>query len=653
MKSISLLALFLNFFVITATAQLSKDIPAFGKIDIADLKMNDCSFDPGAEAVYLLRYEEVTLSAFENYTTQVLILKRYRIKILKKSGFKFSNISIDYDRKGAKVTNLEGAIYNLAADGQIKVTPIDKSDIYKTKSTKKDRIISFTFPEVKEGSVIEYQFTQKIKDAYFMPTWYFQSSIPNVLSVCKVSRSFNSLLQKKVIGEWPLEQDSLIRYPKGEDRREQDNYYVMRNVPAFIPEPFMSTSRDYRYRIDFVTAPKETSYDVLVRQSNNIWLRENLWLLMHPYFGGQFGAYIPGTKKIIDSVKKLNNVSAKIAAVYRYVKQKIRWDQNYFLLSRDMKDVWEEGEGTSAEINLSILNLLRKCDVTCFPVLYSTRSHGKVDYNFPSLGQFNTVNIAVVNGKKFQLLDGTSPFLSYETPPLDVVNRTGMLIDRLNHTRINIDFNRKLLWDSVFVYANIDSNGILHGKIVKKYFDLAKTVKLQNESETDEKDEDNINLSVNISEIKADSSYQLDMENELLPLTEISTFHYELPSTNDFHYFSPFLFSNLSKNPFTDTARNTDVDFIANTSSVVHIEISLPPKIKVEELPKDKELNVTDSSVSFIFHNEIKNNTIYINCSLEINKPVFEKTQYADLRENFKIIYSLLSNPVLLRRINK
>ena len=116
---------------------------------------------------------------------------------------------------------------------------------------------------------------------------------------------------------------------------------------------------------------------------------------------------------------------------------------------------------------------------------------------------------------------------------------------------------------------------------------------------------------------------------------------------------SPFLFSNLSRNPFTDTARKTDVDFIANTSSVVHIEIVLPKEIKVEELTKDKKVQVVDSSVAFIYQNEIKKDTIYINSSFEINKPIFEKTEYADLRKNFKLIYSLLSNPISLRRIEK
>ena len=651
MKSILSLILCLNLLAYTSPAQVSKQIPAFGNIDVGELKMDDCPFFPGAPAINLLKYEEVTLSVFPNSTTQVVTLTRYRIKILKKGGFKYANIVIDYGKNDTKITNVEGATYNLDEGGQIKISPVEKTDIYEIKTSKAKKTITFAFPQVKEGSVIEYQYIRRDKRSYFIPSWYFQSNIPNLLSACKISRPDFSMFQKKVTGDWPLEQDSLLDYSAELDKKQLINYYAMKNVPGFSPEPYMSSSRDYRYRIDFMTAPTESLYAAFVRQSNNIWQGANSWLLQSEYFGGQFNSKIPDSRKFIDSVKRLHDVSARINAVYKYVKQKIKWNNYYFLLSRDMDEVWKEGEGTSAEINLSILNLLRKCDVLCFPVLYSTRLNGEVDYNFADLSQFNTVNIAVVNNKRFNLLDGTNRWLSYDIPPLNVVNRTGMLIDPINHSKINIDFDRKLLWDSVYVYASIDSRGTLKGKVVKKYFDLARSIKLQNETADDVEDElENKGVLANSSDIQTDSSYQLDKENELLPLTEVSTFHYELPLTNEFYFLNPFLFSGFSKNPFSDTARKTDVDFVSNTASVTIIEIKLPQEIKVEKLEKDDTIKTPDSSVAFRYHNEIKNDTIYINCSFEINKPIVARDRYPALRRNFQNIYALLNNQVLLRK---
>ena len=650
MKTLLLLSVCLLFLLHPSFAQVAKDIPAFGRVEMAELSMNDCAFAPGAAAMHLLQYEEVTLTVNPNSTTEVVTVTRCRIKILNKNGFNYATVNIDFDKDESKVSDIEAAAYNLDENGQIRVSPVDKSDIFKTNATKDERKISFTFPNVKEGTVLEYQYTRKDKRSYIIPAWYFQNSIPNLLSVCKITRPYTSLLEKKVISDRHMEEDSVIEYARGSDKKLLTNYYAMRNIPAFRPEPFMSSSRDSRYLIDFLTYPDESAYHRFISMYGNIWQAANDWLYYSDYFGGQFIAPVPGTKKFVDSVKKLDETGVKINAVYKYVKQKLKWNNYYSLFSREMKDVWNEGEGSSAEINLAILNLLRKCGVNCYPVLYSTRLHGMVDYEFADMSQFNTVNIAVVNGKQFELLDGTNAHLGYHTPPLNVVNRTGLLVDAISHTKINVDFDRKLLWDSVYVYASVGTDGMLRGKIVKKYFDLSKSLKLQSQDKREDNDEDSKTVAAVVQDIKIDSSYQQDAESDLLPLTEVSTFHYELPSTNDFYFLDPFLFSSLSKNPFTATDRKTDIDFIANTASVVHIEIALPASIKLEELTKKKEILPEDNSLAFRMQTALKDNIIYINSSFEIARPIFEKWEYPALKSNFDKIYSLLNSQLLLRK---
>ena len=643
MKNISFTVLFLIFQVALAKAQDTLKVSDFGKVDIAELQMKDCSFSPGAAAVNLLKYKEVELFVYPNGTTEVITLTRYRTKIFNRNGYKKATITIPYYADNAiKIKNIRAVAYNLSGNGQVEMTPVKDDDIFKNEGTKKSghKSIKFTFPNIKEGSVIEYQFVRKYKMAYEVPSFYFQDDIPNLLTVYKVIMPFSNL-QKRVVAGLPIEETHGIDYTKEPDKKKLYDAYLMRNIPAFKKEAFMSSPLDYKYRIDFLLD------DIGSNLSPNLWFSANSWLLQSPYFAGAFNSKIPGTKLFIDSVKQLNNLPSKIHSVYKYVKQKLKWDHVYSKYARELDEVWKEGEGTSAEINLSILNLLRKCGVQCFPVLYSTRWNGKVDYTFPDLSQFNTVNIAVINGKVFDLLDGTNPFLSYETPPFNVVNRTGMLIDPINLNKINIDFDRKLIWDSIFVSASVSSNGILKGNVVKKYFDLAKSMKLQ---DAEDEEDNNKNTSQTELEIKADTSWQENKENELLPLMEHSTFHYEMPTTNDFYFLNSFLFSDLSKNPFTDSSRISDVDFGASTASVVQIKIALPKGIKLEELPKNKEIYSPDSSIIFIYHNEIKNDTIHITNSMEIRKPIFDKQEYGSLKKIFEKIYSLLNNQILLRK---
>jgi hypothetical protein len=280
-------------------------------------------------------------------------------------------------------------------------------------------------------------------------------------------------------------------------------------------------------------------------------------------------------------------------------------------------------------------------------VLFSTRLNGKVDYNFPDIGQFNTVDVVAVDGNQFYLLDGTNPYLSYQTIPYNVVNRTGMIVDLLNNKQINVDFGRKLIWDSVFVTAAMDTSGVLKGNAEKKYFDLAKVGRLEDEKEENDDAENRVNTT---SEIKVDSSSELNKDNALLPLIERIKFHYELPVTNDFYFLNPFLFSDLSENPFKDSIRNTDIDFGASTSFTVQMKIALPKNIQIEELMKNKETSTADSSINFKFNNELKKDTLYINSTFEINKPIFDKTEYSTVKSFFQNVYSLLNNQILLRK---
>ena len=150
-------------------AQLSKNIPVYGKIDTSELNMKDCSFSPGADAINLVRYDEVILSIYSNFTEVVTKSKR-RIKIFKKSGFKYATISIDYVNKSSEIDDLNGATYNIDEGGNIVKSPLDKSDIFKVKNTKRSRTLSFTFPDLKEGSIIEYEFTIKKKHSFSIPS---------------------------------------------------------------------------------------------------------------------------------------------------------------------------------------------------------------------------------------------------------------------------------------------------------------------------------------------------------------------------------------------------------------------------------------------------------------------------------------------------
>jgi hypothetical protein len=619
-------------------------------MDISELQMSDCSFEKGAPAMNLLKYEEVEFINGDSYS-RITIKIRYRIKIFNSNGFKHANIVIPYESgsSGSKITDIEGATYNIDEKGRVKTSQLNKSDLFKDKSSQKDGLnsVRFTFPDVKDGSIIEYSFTRTDKDTYFIPPWYFQDDIPTLLSASIVSRPLNCQLQKRIVSTLPVEEGSMLDQSKGYDNQKLFVSYAMRNIPSFKYEPFMSSSKDYKQRIDFAIKPNETLLDAKINNSDNKWHSINSRLLGSHYFGWQFIFFIPNSQYFIDSASKLSNISQKINAVYSYVKTNLKWNNYYSIFSSDLPVVWNLKEGTSAEINLSILNLLRKCGVTCYPILFSTRSNGKTVADFPSLSQFNTVDVLVFSDKGVYVLDGTNKYLPFNIPPLNVMNREGMIIiDANNNQWYKVTDDRKLLRDSVSVVADINRNGIMEGTSVAYYYDLAKIEELKNDQANAEAEENKFL----VTEIKTDSTYSLNKETDSLPLIKTSKFHYELPATNDFYFLNPFTFFQLSKNPFIDSIRNTDLDFGANTSHNVHMEIVLPKEFKLEDLNSNKTIQTADSSLSFKYTNEVKKDTIVINSTFEINKSIFESADYKTLVNFFQNTFSLLNNQILLRK---
>jgi len=628
-------------------------VPDFGKIDIADLKMKDCDFENGVPAMHLLKFEDVSFTSSGNSYYMVVTQKRYRTKIFNTNGFKYASIAISYagGDKDFKISDVEAVTYNIDENGQVKTSVLNTAEIFKDKGQKKKSMTSirFTLPDVKVGCVIEYRYTVTEKQSKYIAPWYFQDDIPNLLSACKITMPQKSSLGKRFIGVDSVKEGTGYDDSKNVDKWKNIKSFAVQNVPSFKSEAFMSSPNDYKQRVVFNLDPFETEYEATLKETNGSWQQLNISLLASP-IGWQFNSAIEGTESFIDSAKNLKAISEKVNAVYNYVKKQIKWDDYYSVYPGDIQSVWNDKEGSSSEINLLILNLLRKTGVDCYPLVFSTRNHGKTDYNFASLSQFNSVDILVFDGDIFYILDGTSKHLPYYVPPYNILFRDAFIIDPKYSKWVNIADSRSLIHDSVSVIAKIEDEGLLKGETIQTFYDLSKAIKSEDDENKDDDNEDDDKNSLIASEIKTDTSYQINKDSDLLPLIEATKFHYELPSTDEFYFLSPFLFSGLSKNPFTDSIRRSDIDFGSGIIHKVHMEIAVPKNITVEELMRNKTIRTSDTSMMFSCMNEYKNDTLFINSTFEIKYAIFLKEDYEMVRQFFKNVYTLLNNQILLKR---
>ena len=164
-----------------------KDRPdlKFGNVKVADFSPKITAADSSADAVFLFDVGKAYFEGNKKDFFSTIYEKHTRIKLIRKSSFDdLATVKIEYyEENGFKkqeTTELEAATYNLQ-NGQITTTKIDKNTLFKEQNGKWVTA-KFTFPNVKEGSIVEFKY--KIESPYYwrLPSWDFQGEHPHLWS---------------------------------------------------------------------------------------------------------------------------------------------------------------------------------------------------------------------------------------------------------------------------------------------------------------------------------------------------------------------------------------------------------------------------------------------------------------------------------------
>ena len=90
------------------------------------------------------------------------------------------------------------------------------------------------------------------------------------------------------------------------------------------------------------------------------------------------------------------NPRERVAAVYKLVMDKVKWNGKYALSPASTSETLKNGVGSNADINLLLIQSLREVGLTATPVMLRTRDLGMLPYNFPSFTKLSTFIVAVI-----------------------------------------------------------------------------------------------------------------------------------------------------------------------------------------------------------------------------------------------------------------
>ncbi len=640
------LSIFIFATIITFQSLAQSGYPAFGKADINELLLKECPFEKDANAMKLLDYQETEITT-TGYDVRIRIERRTRIKIFTKAGFDAANILIPYVRRGrkTKINDITAYIYQLDSTGKnILTNKLDKHQIFKEKKEDGLNTVAFTFPNVEVGCVIEYRYTHIEKNSLHIEPWFFQDRIPTAISECQFIYPNGFRFDYRFIS------DSVKKSYVYKQMRNIRTF-SQQNILSFRPEPMMSSVKDNLKRIEFAYQPSGFSGRVYIGSQWNLY---NRMLLVSPYFGAQIYAKIDCAETILDSVKKIISSIDRIHYIYQSVKSILKWDETLSFYADDLSEVWKTRSANSAEINLSILNLLIKAGIRAFPILISTRNNGQPDPDFMSLGQFNSVDILVADSVEIFVLDGTQKYISYKTPPYNILNRDVFLIDTTEHKWINISDTRPLMRTNITLKAVLSNTGELKGEAFNSYYDHSKAIQLEEQNTTktekEKEEEDKEFIGKDFINLVIDSLVEENAEDELLPLNHKFKFTYHLSSTDNYFFLDPFFLSSFRKNPFSDSVRYTDIDMGSNQLFSIYLHLSIPDEFIIDDLPANILIRSNDSSM--LFKREIlrQANVLVIRSTFDIKRTIYSKEEYPGIREYFKKIYGVISDQVVLKK---
>ena len=611
-----------------------KELPvqSYGKIEQADLELKACDFEKDANAEVLFEKGTVYFGTDISTITEEI---HKRIKIFNEHGKGEANVKIKFYSGDhlEYITGLQAETINLV-NGKVEITKLDKKLVYTKVIDKAESEITFSMPDVKPGSVIEFKYNWNTTSFYNMPDWYFQekiptryselnTSIPDVFYFREIPHMVNPLVKRTNTSDGRSLIEDGQTYPYTLDVSTK----AMANIPSLPDEPFMSSFNDnvQNIRYQLVSIKPIGGFS---KSYSDTWNKVGGRLIDDEDFGGQLRRKLNGEEAIISKAKTLKTDDQKIAYIFNAVKTAMKWngEDKWYTIDGTYR-AWENKTGNSAEVNLILYHLLKSSGVDAYPMVVSTREHGKVDPYYTSLVQFNRAVVYVpIDSASNYVLDATGKYNIYNETPAELLNSVGLYIDKpKNHYDMIRLTKTAPVRQVVMISAEIKPTGKVEGTaqiISTSYNRISAVERYKKDGEKKYidfiRDDDN---NLKVSDLKFEN-----MEVDSLPLTQKLNFNLDLAGSDEnYIYLNPNIFTSLKTNPFLNETRMTDIDFGYLRNYAINSIYKLPVGYKTDALPKSVSLVTPDKMFTFKRMVIEQDGSIIIHYSLNYNVAEYSK----------------------------
>jgi hypothetical protein len=641
----------------------------FGKVSAEDFAPTAYSIDSNAAAIVIADFGSTQIVG-NNKSDFSLEFKNFRrARIMNKNGYDIADVTISIYTAGEneeELQSLKAVTYNLE-NGKVVETKLDvKAAVFKDKISKNLVVKKFTFPNIKEGSIIEYEYRFKSDFIFNLQPWAFQGEYPCLWSEYNASIPEFYYYVTLSQGYQPF----FIRERK--DHRDQytvtnssgstatsratfscnvlDYRWAMKNVPALKEESYTTTIQNHIAKLEFHLAEIRSPFEP--KNVMGTWEKACDEMLKDEDFGLQLTKDNGWLGDVVDEATAgAKSNLEKAQRIFAYIRDNMTCtNYNRKYLEKNLRNVLKARNGNEAEINLLLTAMLKKADLDADPVLLSTRSHGYTYSMYPLMNRFNyVISKLKLDGTEYYL-DASQPRLGFGRLGYECYNGHARVI---NAEATPIDFSPDSLVESkvtsLFV-INDDATGNLLGTMQQTpgYYEsnsIRNRVKEKGREDLFTGYKKAFNPEIDITKESIDSLNKYDY-----PISIRYDFSWKFDKEN-LLYLNPMFSEGWKENPFKSAQRYYPVEMPYAIDQTYLLRMDVPKGYVIDEMPKQLllKLNENDEGM-FEYRISESSGIISMRSRLRIKRAFFLPEEYEMLREFFSMVVKKHSEQIVFKK---
>jgi hypothetical protein len=432
----------------------------FGKPTKEEMQMTTYEAEPDAEAVVLCRLTDVEYS-IQQTGYLVDYREKVRIKVLKPSGVRYAKVVIPFlkntpidnrnssskkvlkvdatdnnsvsssfeEQAGAMTTadldryseesveDVKATAYNLQGSKVVK-SVLKKGAFVETKIDDQHYQVEFTVPDVKEGTVIEYEYTLHSELFWLLHDWFAQCEIPVVYAKLDMNIPRYLLFNLEEHGVQRLItscESGTMRFklesdPLAAQTVVPSNHYISvgRNLKGMKQGNGVWSMQDNCAGITALLKHYSMRGAAVVDYTRT-WEQIDEMVLKSDDLGKQLQEHSPLAAELKEAkIEEIADMRQRAEAVAKLVLSKVEWNGRYEMSPANTEETLKNGGGSNVDINMLLLQSLQDVGLNAAPVMLRMRNQGVLTMDYPSVQKYTTFIVGVVLPQGNLYLDASS-----------------------------------------------------------------------------------------------------------------------------------------------------------------------------------------------------------------------------------------------------